>query len=137
MEKEKIERIVKTYYDKLEEGAILGRKCKSCGHVEYPPYLICNTCGGIETEWVEMSGKAMCTQILPPAAAFPAPDLTAMVGDYWVAAVKPEESDEISTCLVHIDPSRYDEIRAKLPVPVKPVILQDEDVKFVMWELDE
>ena len=39
MEKIKMERIVKTYYDALEEGKVLGRKCLSCGHIEFPPYL--------------------------------------------------------------------------------------------------
>ena len=46
MEKIKMERIVKTYYDALEEGKVLGRKCLSCGHIEFPPYLCCNECAG-------------------------------------------------------------------------------------------
>ena len=51
MTKYDLKPIVKTYYDALEEGTILGRKCTRCGHIEFPPYLCCNECGGLDTEW--------------------------------------------------------------------------------------
>lgn len=138
MEKAKLERIVKTYYDALEEGRILGRKCRRCGHIEYPPYLICNTCGCLDTEWYDMKDEQfVCTQLLPEAPAFSEPEFRANVGVYFVAAVRSEHTDEVSTCIVNMDPARYDEIVAKLPVPVKPVIKQDLDTKMVLWELDE
>ena len=49
MTKYDLKPIVKTYYDALEEGTILGRKCTRCGHIEFPPYLCCNECGGLDT----------------------------------------------------------------------------------------
>lgn len=132
-----LERIVKTFYDTLEEGKILGRKCMSCGHVEYPPYLACNTCGSLDTEWCEISGKAVATQIQAPAAVYADPEFGKRVGDYCIASIKPDESDEINTCLIGVNPNRLDELRAKLPMPVKPVILQEDGYKMVFWELDE
>ena len=54
----KLEKVVQKFYDSLEEGKILGRKCPACGAVEFPPVYACNTCGNLETEWVEISGKA-------------------------------------------------------------------------------
>ena len=33
----KLEKIVRTFYENLEEGKILARKCPVCGAVEYPP----------------------------------------------------------------------------------------------------
>ena len=29
----KLERVVKTYYETLEQGKVLGRKCPKCGNV--------------------------------------------------------------------------------------------------------
>lgn len=132
-----VKRIVKTYYDALEEGRIMGRKCTKCGHVEYPPYLACNLCGHLETEWVELSGKAVCNQILPPPPAFFEPELKERVGDYWHGAVEPESCDESSVVLVNIIPSKLEEARARLPLAVRPVIMQEEDTKVVYWEFED
>lgn len=138
MEKANLEPIVRTYYEALEEGRILGRKCTRCGHIEYPPYLICNTCGCLDTQWYDMKDeKFVCTQLMPESAAFSEPAFRANVGTYFVAAVRSEHSDEIGSCVIHMDPARYDGVAARLPLPVRPVICQDEDVKMVLWELDE
>ena len=55
MTKYDLKPIVKTFYDALEEGTILGRKCLRCGHIEFPPFLCCNACGGLDTEWVDLT----------------------------------------------------------------------------------
>ena len=133
----KLEKIVKTFYDSLEEGKILGRKCKECGHIEFPPYLACNTCGCLDTEWVEISGKGMVTQILAPAYAFSDPVFGELVGEYCLASVEPENADAINTCLLHCSQSRVEELRPKLPLPVKAVIIQEDGFKNVFWELEE
>ena len=70
----KLEKVVKTFYDKLEEGKIMGRKCPECGAVEFPPVYACNTCGSYETEWVEISGNAVMHSIVLPAALSTKPD---------------------------------------------------------------
>lgn len=53
----KLEKVVQTFYEGLEEGKLLGRKCPKCGNVEFPPVYACNACGNYETEWYEISGK--------------------------------------------------------------------------------
>jgi hypothetical protein len=133
----KCERIVKTFYDALEEGKILGRKCTACSHVEFPPYLACNTCGNLDTEWCEISGKAVATQIMAPSFAFSNAAFKQKVGQYCVGAVKPDESDEINACFVGVNPDRVDELRGKIPFPVKPIIVQEDGYKMVFWQLDE
>ena len=49
----KLEKVVQTFYEGLEEGKLLGRKCPKCGNVEFPPVYACNACGNYETEWYE------------------------------------------------------------------------------------
>ena len=58
----KLEKVVQTFYEGLEEGKLLGRKCPKCGNVEFPPVYACNACGNYETEWYEISGKARLHQ---------------------------------------------------------------------------
>lgn len=133
----KYEKIVKTFYDALEEGKILGRKCTACGHIEYPPYLACNTCGNLDTEWVELSGKATLNLVMAPGMAFSDPVFARKVGPYCLGAVQPEGCDEVNTCIIGCGPERLPELRAKLPVPVKPCIVQEDGYKMVFWQLDE
>ncbi len=38
----KLEPVVRTFYEELEKGRIMGRQCKRCGAVEFPPVLACN-----------------------------------------------------------------------------------------------
>ena len=64
----KLEKVVEQFYQNLEEGKIMGRKCPKCGHVEFPPVYACNECGSLETEWYEISGKAKMHSIVMPAA---------------------------------------------------------------------
>ena len=41
----KLEKVVQRFYEGLEEGKFLGRKCPVCGNVEFPPVYACNKCG--------------------------------------------------------------------------------------------
>lgn len=136
MEKKDIKKILVTYYDALEEGKILGRKCQSCGHIEFPPYLACNTCGGLDTEWCEMSHKGMMTQLMKSSSAFTNKAFKGRVGEYAVGVVQPEGSDEYDTCFIGVSADMVDDLRQRLPVPVRPVIVQEDGYKMVFWELD-
>ena len=70
----KLEKVVEKFYLGLEEGKILGRKCPACGAVEFPPVYACNTCGNLETEWYEISGKGVMKSIVMPAALSSKPE---------------------------------------------------------------
>lgn len=137
MEKKDIKKILVTYYDALEEGKILGRKCTSCGHIEFPPYLACNSCGGLETEWHEMSHKGMMTQVMKSSPAFTNKAFRERVGEYVVGCVQPEGSDEYDTCFIGVSADMLSDLRKKVPVPVRPVIVQEDGYKMVFWELDD
>ena len=138
MAEKKYERIVKTFYDALEEGKVMGRKCTACGHIEFPPYLACNECGNLDTEWVELTNsKAVVTQLLAPAMAFSDPVFSKKVGPYCLGAIQVENCDEVSTCIIGCAPDRLKELRPKLPLPVKPIIIQEDGYKMVFWQLDE
>lgn len=141
MTKQDMEPIVKKYYEALEEGNILGRKCVRCGHIEFPPYLCCNECGCTETEWVNLNHmKGRVTQVLPTIGAFGDPDFRKQHGDYWAIGIQIPNIDHFCSSLLRIDPARYQDFDKRIEeedVFVKPMIIQDEDVKVVVWELEE
>ncbi len=131
--------IVRTYYEALEEGKVLGRKCPRCGHIEWPPYLACNACGNLDTEWVDITNiRAKVLQVQPPLKVFPEHEWKAQNHGYMVIHIQFENGDEYATSLVNVADDRYQELhdnRDKLVV--KPVIVQGEDTKLCVWELDE
>lgn len=140
MTKYDLEPIVKTYYDALEEGDILGRKCTRCGHIEFPPYLCCNACGCLDTRWVNLNHvRGVVKQALPTVGAFGDPDFRKAHGDYWAVEVVIPGADPMNTSLLHIDPEKYTEFTEKIrqeDVYVRPLIIQDVDTKVLVWEME-
>ena len=143
MTKYDLKPIVKTYYDALEEGTILGRKCTRCGHIEFPPYLCCNECGCLDTEWVDLTNmRGVVKQALTTKGAFGDPEFRNEHGDYFAVeiAVKGLDINPFNASLMHIDYDKYEEFDKYIDeheVEVKPLLIQDEDIKVVAWELVE
>jgi len=47
---------VQDFVKYLEQGKIMGSKCKNCKRVYFPPRVDCDCMSG-ETEWIELSGN--------------------------------------------------------------------------------
>lgn len=141
MTKYDLEPITKTFYHALEEGTILGRKCTKCGHIEFPPYLCCNSCGGLDTEWIDLSNiRGVVKQALPTKGAFGDPEFRKEHGDYFAVEIAVPGADPVNTSLLHVDYDRYEEFAEmvrKEEVLAKPLLIQDEDTRVVVWELED
>lgn len=139
MKRIEMEPIVKKYYDALDEGKVLGRKCKKCNHIEFPPYLACNACGNLDTEWVDLTDtRAHIGQILPPLLVFPEAEFRDDNGGFMAIDVLIDNADPYVTSLVHVDPERYDELHDNMEdVIVKPFIIEGEDRKICSWVLED
>lgn len=48
---------VNDFIDYLEQGKLMGTKCKGCGKAFFPPRADCYACLGSEMEWFEVKGK--------------------------------------------------------------------------------
>lgn len=137
----KLEKVVKTYYENLEKGVILGRKCKKCGHVEWPPVYACNACGSDDTEWVEMSGKGEASSIvLPTVMNVNAADL-APFAPYFFSTVTMDGAEVNAVVMGKITRKNLDAMWEKMPLPVKAKIVDrgegENAHKTVFFELDE
>ncbi|WP_176757645.1 Zn-ribbon domain-containing OB-fold protein [Pseudobutyrivibrio xylanivorans] len=134
----KLEKVVQTYYEGLEQGKLLGRKCKRCGAVEFPPVYACNTCGCDDTEWIELSGKAVMKSIVLPAPLSSKPEYKERMGKYAYGVIETEEGAEFNGVVVGISKKTRPELLDKLPLPVHAKIIdRDGGFKTVVYELDE
>lgn len=132
----KLERVVKTFYDNLEEGKITGRKCTKCGAVEFPPVYACNTCGCMDLEWVEISGKAQFHSIVMPAALSTKP-FYAEMNPFAYCEVELEEGTRLNAVVRGITKKKRKELLDKLPAPCHAEIFQRDGYKTVVFRLDE
>ena len=137
----KLEKVVEKFYESLEEGHIMGRKCPACGAVEFPPVYACNTCGNLETEWYEISGNATMHSIVLPAALSSKPEYDNLgKRNFAYGEVVLEEGARLNAVVRGISKKKRKEIleSGKLPVPVKAAIFEREGgFKTVVFDLVE
>ena len=130
----KLERIVKTYYDALEEGKVLGRNAQ-LADIEFPPYLACNACGNLDTEWVDLTNtRARILQVLPPLNVFPEMEFQEANNGFVAICVKIDNADPYVTSMVHVGKDAYERIHENMEhIIVKPYIIQGADTKICSW----
>ncbi|MBQ6372403.1 MAG: hypothetical protein IJJ22_04705, partial [Oscillospiraceae bacterium] len=131
----KLEKLVKTYYEALEEGKLLGRKCPVCGNVEWPPVYACNACGSMETEWYEMSGKGEIVQLYIPTAMSLKPAYKHLE-PYAYAWIKTAEGPERNVMVRGITRQNAAYVRAHIPYPVHMDIVQMNGYKTCVFAID-
>ena len=130
----KLERIVKRFYDELENGKFMGRKCQACGAVEFPPKPACTTCGHFEMDWIEMSGKGVVEFFVIPSPIMSNPQ-NEVFKPYALGCVTMEEGPKVNMIVRGIRPEDEKEARAKLPLPVKACTFQRDGFKIVVTDL--
>ena len=130
------QRILKTYYEALEEGKIMATKCSGCGCIEWPPVPACNNCGSIDMTWIEVKGEAIVDDIQPA-------NLNMTFGPvkkywpYYFFVGRLVEGTDIGGILLGVTEENEAEIRAKLPLRVKAAFLQHDGFKSVAWRINE
>jgi len=132
----KLEKVVQKFYDSLEEGKIMGRKCTKCGAMEFPPVYACNSCGCTDLEWTEISGKAKMHSIVMPAALSSKPEYKAL-GQFAYGEVELEEGARLNAVVRGISRKKRKELLEKMPVNCHAAIYQRDGYKNVVFDLDE
>jgi len=60
------------FFDNLRAGKFTTTKCKKCGHIGFPPGVICTKCWSDELEWVELPQRAKVVTLTETQAGAPA-----------------------------------------------------------------
>jgi uncharacterized protein len=71
------------FYENLRQGRFTTTRCRDCGHVSFPPGVICHKCWSENLEWVDLPQRATVacfTETLAGApAGFPMPLILAWI----------------------------------------------------------
>jgi uncharacterized OB-fold protein len=101
------------FWEGCREHQLRFQRCGHCGHVRWPPSVICPACHVSETEWIVASGKGRVYSFAVYHVAFH----SAFKDDvpYVTAAVELAEGPRILTNIVGCSPS---EVKCDMPVQV-------------------
>lgn len=115
------------FWDAAFRGELRMQQCAECGHVRFPPALLCARCLSESCEWVRLSGRGtVYSWIVVHQSQHPA--FNADV-PYNVAIIELEEGPRLHTNIIQCP---NDEIYIGMPVEVAFVRVSDDTalVKF-------
>ena len=104
----------------LEEGRLMGCRCRSCGSLHVPPRPLCPDCHGEALEWVETSGRGELVAFTVIHIA-PTSMIEAGYGrdnPYCAGVVRLEEGPSISAQILGVDGKRPERIAVGTPLKV-------------------
>ncbi len=129
-----IEPIVKKWYSYLDEGKIMGLRCKHCGSYEFPPVPVCNRCNATDLEWVEMSGKGVMESFSADIIVNP---LFQQYGQKLVALVRLAEGPTLTSWLMDAGLDQQDELFQRLPIPVRMEVQKRDKYSYPVFRIVE
>ena len=109
------------YWEAAHRGELRMQRCSECGHVRFPPALLCPRCLSETAAWVPLSGRGtVFSWIVVHQSQHPAFNADA---PYNVTIVELEEGPRLHTNLIGC---RNDEIHIGMPVEVLFEKINDE-----------
>ena len=109
------------YWEAAKEGRLVAQRCNACGHLRFPPSILCPRCLADDTQWVTLSGRGTIYSFIivhrPQHPAFFAD------APYNVAIVELEEGIRMHTNVVDCP---NEDLRIGMPVEVVFEQIDDE-----------
>lgn len=115
---------VKMFYDGLDQGKFLGMKCPECGCVEFPLYPVCNHCGHIGNEIIELSGDVTVKEVYKLMSVY-TPREMKPYAPLFVCEAQLAEGTEFTGLIFGITPENYEEMKNSVPFAAKLTIMPD------------
>ena len=146
----KLRPILKTYYDALEEGKVIGMKCSECGDITWPPLPTCQKCGSTDVDWVDMGLDAFVDEIRFEDSSVGGDYTFRKANDFFADKETPytimvghwkDGITQFHAALYGITEDNLKEYTAKIPFPVKvrfiPMTKGFHSIGFQAPPLDE
>lgn len=110
-----------SFHQYLNEGKLMGSKCKKCGKLYSPPRPICLSCRGTEMEWVQLKGDGKlatytCIHVGPPWMVEQGYDRE---HPYCSGVVDLEEGVKIDARIEGVNASKPESIKLGMPLIVQ------------------
>jgi uncharacterized protein len=99
------------YWEYCKNHELRMQKCKQCGHIRFPPGIVCPKCHSMEYDWTKMSGKGKIFTWVVFQKAFHEAYKEEI--PYAVAIIKLEEGPKMESNITGIGPH---EIKMDMPV---------------------
>lgn len=120
-----------SYETFLNEGKIMGTKCKRCGALSLPPRPLCVSCYGAQMEWVQFSGEgklAAFTDILV-APPYMAKQGFGRNNPYVTGVVELKEGVKAVARITGIDAKKPEQIRIGLPLKAEFLTTEEGGIR--------
>jgi len=129
----------KSFFSALEEGKLIGSRCKKCGYIAAPQRQICPKCHSDQMELIEFSGKgklAAFTVIYVPPTAMQQAGYDGK-NPYCVGVVTLEEGPRVNGQILGLDLSHPEEIQIGTPLKMTTVSrgLEGAQHKYLAFEV--
>ncbi len=119
--------ILKTYYDALEEGKVLGLKCNECSSVVWRPLPTCQKCGGTDLDWYDLGDEAYVDEIIFDNTSLAVDYTFTKANQYFVNKEEPycisvahfKEGTVFHAALYGVSHENVDELKRNLPLKAK------------------
>ena len=107
-----------SYEQFLNEGKIMGSKCKKCGALSLPPRPICVSCFGSQMEWVQFKGNGKLAAFTSIVVAPPpmAKEGFGRNNPYVVGVVELQEGVKIVARITGVDAKKPEQIKVGMPL---------------------
>jgi len=128
--------IIRTYYESLAEGRLVGRTCAACGAITFPPTSLCEKCGSPDQSEVELSGQGELLFVSHGMAPPPNPRFNDLA-PYAYGHVRLAEGVFVQGIVtdVGVEPEALAAMYEKCPVPVKADIITVADLPVLAFAL--
>jgi hypothetical protein len=117
--------LIKSYYESLGQGKLVGKKCTKCQSVTFPPTTACGKCGSYELTSIVLSGKGTLLYLSHGMAPPPNPRFNDLA-PYAYGHIKLEEGVFLQAIVtgMSIEPASLRSVFEAGPVKVVPNILE-------------
>jgi hypothetical protein len=116
---------VDRFAEYLQQGKLMGTRCKVCGEIYFPPRADCIRCMDDEVEWIEYSGRG---KLQSYTKIYAAPKGFEDMAPYTIGVVDLEEGGRL---LSWIEGIPDDKIKIDMPVKAIPRIFEEiEEIKL-------
>lgn len=128
--------IIQGYYENLAAGRLVGRRCRLCDTVTFPPTALCEKCGSPEQDEVELTGQGELLFVSHSMAPPPNPRFNDLA-PYAYGHVRLAEGVYIQGIVtgVGVDPAELAALYQRCPVPVRADILTVQDLPVLAFAL--
>lgn len=116
-----------SYEQFVNEGKIMGSRCKKCGSLALPPRPICVSCFSGEMEWVQFkgTGKLVAFTSIVVAPPYMVKEGFGRNNPYVVGVVDLDEGVKAVARIIGIDPKKPEQI--KVGTSLKAEFLKKEE----------